>query len=270
MNLEELKELGLSTGEINVYSTVLELGSSSLNKIQEKTGIERRNIYDILNKLIEKGLISYVIEKGKKTFQCTPPNKILEEIKRKQKSLEQLEKKIPQIKDLYTLSQPDIRAEVYRGNEAIKTLLNEVLEHKESYWLGGNNFNQMKSVTQETVTWWNKWMGRRAEQKHKMYDLVQRGTLPKTIYFGDPKKQKKASLEVRQMPENFRAPMVVIIFGNKVAQVLWAKQTFAFVIESEEIHESYMGYFKYFWNLGRSSNQNQTRQISIFPGRMFK
>ena len=81
VNLENLKELGLSEGQISVYSAVLELGISTINKIQEKTGIERRNIYDILNKLIEKGLISYTLEKGKRTYQCTHPNKIREEIK---------------------------------------------------------------------------------------------------------------------------------------------------------------------------------------------
>ena len=91
MNLENLKELGLSEGQIAVYSAVLELGISTLNGIQEKTGIERRNIYDILNKLIEKGLVSYTLEKGKKTYQCTHPNKILEEIKQKQSSLKELE-----------------------------------------------------------------------------------------------------------------------------------------------------------------------------------
>ena len=63
MNLDNLKELGLSSGQIQVYAAVLDLGISTLNKIQEKTGIERRNIYDILNKLIEAGLISYTVEK---------------------------------------------------------------------------------------------------------------------------------------------------------------------------------------------------------------
>ena len=75
MNLEYLQKIGLTAGEIKVYNAVLELGISSLGKIQEKTGIERRNIYDILNKLIEKGLISYTIEKGKKTFQAKLPKK---------------------------------------------------------------------------------------------------------------------------------------------------------------------------------------------------
>lgn len=41
--------------------------------------------------------------------------------------------------------------------------------------------------------------------------------------------------------------MVIIIFGNKVGQVLWSNQSFAFVLESKEIKESFMKYFKYFW-----------------------
>ena len=41
--------------------------------------------------------------------------------------------------------------------------------------------------------------------------------------------------------------MVIIIFGNKVAQVLWSKQSFAFVLESAELKESFMKYFHYFW-----------------------
>ena len=108
MELENLKELGLSDGQISVYSAVLDLGITGLNKIQEETGIERRNIYDILNKLIEKGLVSYTVEKGKKTFQCTHPNKLLEEIKKKEDSLSQLKGQMPQIKDLFDISKPDI------------------------------------------------------------------------------------------------------------------------------------------------------------------
>ena len=53
MTLEILRKIGLSEGEIKVYNALLDLGTSSLNQIHEKTGIERRNIYDILNKLIE-------------------------------------------------------------------------------------------------------------------------------------------------------------------------------------------------------------------------
>src|SRR3989338_1569934 len=138
MDLHDLKELGLSDGQFSVYTAILEIGISTINKIQEKTGIERRNIYDILNKLIERGFVTYTVEQGKRTYQCSHPRRILEEIKAKEVALHELKGKVPHIKDLFLFTRPDVRAEVYRGNEAIKSLLDETLEYKESYWVGGN------------------------------------------------------------------------------------------------------------------------------------
>ncbi|NQU97982.1 hypothetical protein HQ533_00805 [Candidatus Woesearchaeota archaeon] len=243
MDLEELKELGLSDGQIAVYQAVLELGISSLGKIQEKTGIERRNIYDILNKLIEKGLITYTVEKGIKTYQCTHPNKILEEIKKKELSLKKLENQIPKIKDLFNLSKPEIRAEVFRGNEALKALMDEMLEYKETYWIGGNSGVE----TIPLKNWFGHWMKRRVEKKRMLYDLVDHGTFLEGLEPHDIKTHKKNLYKYCQLPKDLRSPLIMVVFGNKVAQILWSKQSFAFVLESEEIRESFMKYFHYFW-----------------------
>lgn len=246
MNLENLKEIGLSGGQISVYSAVLGLGISSLNKIQEKTGIERRNIYDILNKLIEMGLVSYTTEKGKRTYQCTHPNKLLEEIKEKEDRLKVLKEQFPEIKKLFGLTKPDIRAEVYRGDNAIKSLLEEVLEYKESFWLGGNSFEKYKSVPESLQVWFGHWMNKRAKLKHMMYDLVSHETYLKGLEPSNIKKHKAKYYRYCQLPDIY-VPMVIIIFGNKVAQILWSEQSFAFVLESSRIKESYMKYFNYFW-----------------------
>ena len=64
MDIPELKELDLTEGQVKVYLAVLEIGIASIKKIQEKTALERRSIYDILNKLIEKGLMTYTKEKS--------------------------------------------------------------------------------------------------------------------------------------------------------------------------------------------------------------
>lgn len=243
MKLENLKELGLSEGQISVYNAVLELGISTLNKIQEKTGIERRNIYDILNKLIEKGFITYTIEKGKKTFQCVHPNKIAEEIKNKQEALKELKAQIPQMASLFEIKKPEIRAEVFRGNEAMKALLEESLNYKTSYWIGGNSGVESTPLK----NWFKHWMDRRVKKKHMMYDLVDYGTFLEGLRPKDIETHKKNYYKYYALPKQLRSPMVVVIFGNKVAQILWRKKSFAFVLESKEIKESFMKYFNYFW-----------------------
>lgn len=247
MKLENLRELGLSGGQIKVYTAILELGISTLNNIQEKTAIERRNIYDILNKLIETGLISYTVENGKRTYQCAHPNKLLEEIKKKEDRLKELKEQMPHIKSLFELPKPKIKAEVFRGNESIKSLLNELLEYNESFWLGGNSFEEYKSVQENLQIWFEHWMNRRVQKKHIMNDLVSHGTHLKGLEPDDLKKHKKLYYKYCQLPKGIYVPMVIIIFGNKVAQILWGGQPFAFVLESDKIKESFIKYFNYFW-----------------------
>ncbi len=247
MDLSQLKALGLSAGEIKVYAVVLEAGVCSINRIHEKTGIERRNIYDILNKLIEKGMVSYTVEKGKRTYQCTHLGHIREEIRLKHEALKELEGKLPEIRKLFNLSKPEIRAEVYRGNDGIKALLEEVLEYNESYWLGGNSFENYKAVPQGLQAWFHNWMKRRAGKKHLMHDLVDYGTFLKGLEPGNTAKHKRWYYKYCQLPKDLNSPLVVIIFGNKVAQILWGEQSFAFVIESQKMRYSFMKYFNHFW-----------------------
>ncbi|MCK5026043.1 MAG: hypothetical protein KAS15_05595 [Nanoarchaeota archaeon] len=244
MELSYLRNIGLAEGEIKVYRAILEIGQTSMSKIHEKTGIERRNIYDILNKLIEKGLISYISEKGKKVFQITHPNKIIDFIEEKERAIathkNEIEKKIPDLISIFNEKKVDIRAEILRGNEAIKSMLEEALEYKKNYWLGGN-----EGLDNFFPYWWKHFDKKRIAKKVHWYDLADYG-----LYLSKYKKSKhfeEKYYELRFLPEDLKSPMVIFIFGNKVAQILWGKQSFAFVLESKEIVESYLKYFNYFW-----------------------
>lgn len=62
MNTEILKEIGMTETEIKVYIALLEQGESLASKISLKAGVERAVTYHILEKLIKKGIVSYVIK----------------------------------------------------------------------------------------------------------------------------------------------------------------------------------------------------------------
>src|SRR3989344_622954 len=92
--LDILHKVGLSEGEIKVYGALLDLGATSTNKIHEKTGIERRNIYDILNKLIERGLVTYIDENKRRTFKLAHPNALIGYLEEKKKQIEHVEQSV--------------------------------------------------------------------------------------------------------------------------------------------------------------------------------
>ena len=245
MDLSELKDLDFTAGQIKVYGAILEVGIASVQKIQEKTALERRAIYDILNKLIEKGFVTYTEEKENRKYQCTHPRNLKEAIDAKQKNLEHLSHKMPHITGLFNFNRPDIRAEVYRGNDSLKALLNEALEYPATYWIGGNS--GVEKCSEEMRLWFKRWTTKRVESGKYMYDLVDYGTSLEDFKPNDFKKHKAYLYKYCALPKHLASPMVIIIFGNKVAQVLWSKQSFAFVIDSKEISESFKKYFDYFW-----------------------
>ena len=74
----ELAQIGLTNNEAKIYSILLELGKTQVGVLSRKTGVHRRSIYDVLDRLIEKGLVSYIMENGKRFYLAADPKRIKE------------------------------------------------------------------------------------------------------------------------------------------------------------------------------------------------
>lgn len=239
MSLGVLRKIGISEGEIKVYQAILDLGIAPINKIHEKTGIERRNIYDILNKLIEKGLVGYIDENKKRTFQITSPNKLVGYIEEKKKELDNskalIEKEMPDIISKFTAKKPGIQAEVFRGIEGIKAVFEDSLNYPETYWIGGGRY-----LPKMYPDWFFSWNKRRTEKKIK-WNYLMRHEL-RSEYKPFPYET------VKFLPREFSgSPTVTGVWGNKVVQLILGGELFAFVIESKELADNYKRYHKYLW-----------------------
>ena len=60
MQLEELEQIGLTKGEIKVYVALLELGESTKTPIARKSEVSPGKVYDVLERLLRKGLVSTI------------------------------------------------------------------------------------------------------------------------------------------------------------------------------------------------------------------
>ena len=124
MNLSPLKEAGLTNGEIKVYLALLEIGSSTIGPILAKSGITKSMIYRILEKLIKKGLVSYITKEKTKHYQATQPNKLLDYIDSKEKQLKKNKNKIQEMIPQLILKQKTAKkseANLYEGFKGLTT-----------------------------------------------------------------------------------------------------------------------------------------------------
>ena len=234
---ESLRKIGLSEGEIKVYSAILNNGSLPVNIIHEKVGIERRNIYDILNKLIEKGFVSYVYENKRRLFQISPPNKIIGYIEERENEFEQIKKEVtkdmPLLIEKFRIKRPDVSAEIFRGYDGIKTLWEDMLNYKEVYWIGSGRY-----VPKKFPNFFENWNIRRIKKKVKWFNLMRYELRAET---------KQMPLEeLKFLPKEFSGnPTVICIYGNKVVNFLFGDDVFAFIIESKDLADNYRMYHKY-------------------------
>jgi sugar-specific transcriptional regulator TrmB len=246
MNLDILKKIGLSDGEVKVYNALLEIGVTSINNIHEKVGIDRRNIYDILNKLIERGLVSYFEKNNKRVFKVSNPDKLLSYIEEKKSSLDEIKNEVnkimPAMQQVFNSEKKELSAEIFKGPEGMKAVWDDLLNYDAIYWIGSGMY-----VPLGYPAFWDDWNARRMEKGVGSYHL-----------FRDDKREAVASRKGfdknkisnwKFLPPEFSGnPTVTVAYGDKVAQMLLGEQINVFVIQSKELSENYKQYHKFLWD----------------------
>lgn len=239
MDLSFLSAAGVSAGEIKVCQAILDHGSSSVNKIHEHTGIERRNVYDIINKLLDKGLISYVLENKCKVFRLVHPSKFLEFINEKQEKLAKAEAKakelLPEIILQQSLLIPEVNASVFRGLEGLKSIWQDMLNYEQALWIGSGRY-----VLKSFPHYFAQWNKEREKRKISWLNIMRNELKKETV----PLKYEKRKFLPKEFSVN---PAAIVVYGNKVVHFLFGKQVFSFMIESKEIAENYKQYHSYLW-----------------------
>lgn len=249
MNEASLEKLGLTKGEIKVYLALNELGESTVGPIGKVSKVSKSKIYDILDKLIEKGLVGYIVRGGSKHFVANNPNMILEYIARQEKELSnvktEMEKVIPQLllKRSHATNQPI--AEIYSGWQGIKAIRDELMTR----YKAGEIFLTMgcpKAANDVLEPYFLEFHKLRQKNKVGM----------KIIYNADARsygklrtKMKKTS--VRYLPQQFPSPHWIDIFPGAVMFVLVIASPIAFVVRDKELSEGFKSYFKVMWENSR-------------------
>jgi predicted DNA-binding transcriptional regulator len=139
MYLDIFQELGLTPNEAKIYETLIETGETTVGEIAIKGKIHRRNVYDAISRLIEKGLVFQILTKGENIYKAVDPAKLLELIKERE---DKFKKVLPELTKLYQGTPRLQEAFVYRGIEGFKNYLRDILRivsqggNKDVYFIG--------------------------------------------------------------------------------------------------------------------------------------
>mgnify|MGYP001575733550 CR=1 FL=1 len=243
MNIDLLKNIGLTDSEIKVYLALLELGSTTKSPIVHKSGVASSKIYELLEKLIQKGLVSYVIKSGIKYFESAPPTRILDHIKEKESTLKQqeiqLEKLIPELELKRSLAGIGSEVQVFKGMKGADTSFNNILKTlkkgDEYYVLGISKFTP--HFERFVINFHKK----RAKQKIKCKILV--NDLAQSV--GRQLEQIPLT-KVKYLQKELFTPTVFIIYKDKTLISIGLDEIFI-QIKSKNLSDGLIAYAKYMW-----------------------
>jgi sugar-specific transcriptional regulator TrmB len=244
MDTKILREIGLTDSEIKVYLALLELGSSNKAPIVKKAGITSSKIYEVMDKLIEKGLASYVLKNKVKYFNAAPPSRIKDYLEEKKAKLSEqevaFEKFLPSLELKQKLVEKGTDAEVYRGWKGMQTVYNDLLESLkkgEEYCV----FGASKGIDQAKVkSFYTRFNQKRLKQGLKaniIFNKNAKGNI------SDAEKNAK----VRYLDHT--TPSEILIYKNKTAIVLLEKEPLIILIRGESIADSFRAYFDVMWSI---------------------
>lgn len=245
MEVENLIKLGFNKNEAKVYLAIIKFRKADARTIIQKTKFHKNIVYDNLEKLIDKGLVSFIIENSRKVFEITSSNSLVDyfnekekEIQEKKKSAEKISKEIDKIAKELPQKQ---EATVYRGINALRSFYNETLK-KGDYVVFGS---PQEAVDTMSALYWENYNLKRTQNK-----IIVKMIFNYSLRYHGKKLVNKFT-KIRYFEKDFEPLTETLIQGDEVAITVWTKEPILFLIKDKQVANSYMKFFNQMWKTAK-------------------
>jgi len=240
---EELRDFGLTENEIKIYLTLLSMDSSSPSEIAEKTGLSRPYVYDVLERLLEKQMVSTILKKNKKHYTAVDPKRLVELARQK---MDTIEKVVPELMKLRSSSKEKIKVELHKGRYVYKILLNDILvnlKKGDEVLIYGIDDETLVNLDRYTPIYLDQYLARINKLKIKERLIGKEGSLMLP---------EAKTTKYRFLPKKIIGSTAFEVYGNKVAIFLWGDPSYLILIENKEVADSYRNQFEMIWKQAKS------------------
>ena len=233
MERKNLTKLGLTESEAIIYLAVLKLKTCTVKQIAKESGFHRTNIYDVLDQLKEKGLVTYFQEGKVMKYNASDPINFYELIKEQKDLLDNL---LPDLNKLYSSNSELVKVEIFKGAEGMKSAWRDMVRQRKPLYGFG-----IKGQLREKLPIF-------AEQF--LRDLKNY----KILYYGIYTKRNNNPsyfTEIRYVSEELSGPVATFIYGDKVNINIWEPSLVCILITSRLVAEMYKKHFDLLWKVAK-------------------
>jgi len=249
MDEQLLEKLGFTRGESKVYLALLKLGNVTSGPVVEESGISKSKVYEILERLTKKGIVSQVIERGVMYFQPVQPKRLSDMLAEKEEELQTTKKSLasymPELEAQFNSIKEKQEVSVLKGSSGLRTVFNDILRTVKK----GDEYIVFCAVEppDDFKPFLIDFSSQRAKQQVRLKVIFNKNT--NKNYLDTVRKDKYS--EVKTIFPEFNTPAVFNLYSNKTAIILWSKKPVAIIIENQEITNSFKKYFEILWKIAK-------------------
>ncbi|MEI6849809.1 MAG: helix-turn-helix domain-containing protein [archaeon] len=249
---EILENLGLTKSEAKVYFALFDLKNTTIGPLAKKSEVSYSKIQILLDKLIEKGLASYIIKNKVKYFSPTNPIKIFDYLERKKEEIKQQELQAKTLIESLAKkmgSPQEEKVEILEDYEGLKSAyddgLNLLKKGDEVLVLGASLGIYTDSVKYKRFF---ERVNLLRQEKGVKYKIIYNENLRDQEGVKFWKKQKNT--EIRFLMQN--TPASINIHANRTMIIYWSKDIpKVFLMTSEVVTDSFRKYFDELWKIAK-------------------
>jgi len=225
----KLIKAGLTGNEAKVYVELLQRGQLSANEVAKKISIDRTLVYTLLNHLIDKGLVGYIIRSNKKFFQVSDTSNLLNSVKEKEIFIADL---INDLKNIEKISESVKEISIYEGLNGLRSFIKLAQKHSLIYSFGatGKVYNYLYETPALTKEFSRKGFSAKIITNNK---------------YKDSQMANIKNIDIRYL--NIESESTTSIFGDYVSIHLLTSKPIIILIKNKDVAESYKKYFEILW-----------------------
>lgn len=240
---EILKEIGLTNNESEVYLTLLKSGSISVNDIAEKSALHRQAVYDALDRLLEKGFVSFVLKNNKKYFEGLNPENIPKYLREKEERVNEM---LPELLKLTKLPREDTFVDLLKGKDVVRAVYRDIIKEfeKKPGEVLISGVDERKFVEEDRIAL-KQHLKRLEKLRCKEKILLKEGDRyvvegHQTIY--------------RYLPEESFNPTPIYVYNDKFTVIVWGNPNYSIMVKNKSLADSYRKQFNLLWKISKNLN----------------
>lgn len=247
MIIEALEQVNFSPKEVTIYLALLSLGTAKGGVLAKKTDLNRTTVYDVLDGLLRKGVISKYRKGSQTYFSALDPDRLISYLDReKEEAAANLEKRkkrltdlLPQLISLQDISSTRPKVQFFEGEKGMREAYEDTLTSREPIRAYAN----VQTMHEGLPDFFPEYYKRRAANKIFIKAVVPQNELSKERHTHDQEEMR----EIRFLPQsdmNFSPE--INIYNNKMLIASWIEKM-AIIIESKELADLQKMTFDLLW-----------------------